>query len=173
MQQVTAQPKHQRTTDADEVDQSTTESAPEIVPDVADAEAGSRQTVAKLESAMAALRAAEKAMGRRTADGEFVPHAGDNQVLRERIKMAAQETAKACAMLTNSVSAHKALQERVDILTKKDQRLEAENTELKRRVQEQQATIVALEQASAEHAQVVPFRAAPRTEDGSVTAASH
>ena len=152
MQQVTAQPKHQRTTGADKVNQPATGPAPDTLSDVADMEAGGRQAVVKLESAMAALLAAEKTMGRRTADGEFVPHAGDNQVLQDRIKTAAEAMAKTYALLKN-----------LGTLTMKVQQLEAENAALKRRIQG----------PSAEHAQIVPFRGAPSTEDGSATATAH
>ena len=102
------------------------------------------QIIERLQSGIEALRAAETAMGRRT-EGKFVPHAGDNQTLRNWITAAVNSTAKAYAVLTNSVSAYKALQERVNTLIKENQRLETENTELKCRAQDDRTKIVALE----------------------------
>ena len=102
-------------------------------------------------------------MGRRTADGEFVPHAGDNQVLQDRLKTAAEAMAKTYAKLTSSVAVCQTLLKNLGTLTMQVQQLEAEIAALKRRIQE----------PSAEHAQIVPFRGAPSTEDGSASATAH
>jgi len=167
MQRVTAQPKHQPIADAGKADKPRTEPlGTETSTRSIDAAALGTQAVKQLEGAIAALLSTEAAVGRRTDDGEFMAHAGDNQTLQNRIKTTALAMATARAALINSLPVCKTL-------TMEAQRLEVENAALKRRVQEQQATIDRLERGPTGSAEVFQFKASSNAEDGAATAASH
>ena len=137
-----------------------------------DVTASARRATEQLEGAMEALLTAQEAICRRTEEGELVPHPGDNETLR-RIKMGAEAVARIHAILTSSVPVYQMLLKSVDTLTVQARRLEVENAQLKRRVEEQQATIDGLERGSAKFAEVFEFKASPNAEDGTATAVSH
>jgi hypothetical protein len=155
MRQVTAQQKDRSVADG-EMDK------PPI-------ESGSVDDAAFARQAADALLTAQEAMCRRTEEGEFVPHSGDNQTLRNRIKTAALAMSAAGAALTSLAAAYKTLQKNSDVSS---QRLEAENMELKRRLQEMQARIAGLEPGSGAYAEVLSF-VRPDVDDDAATAASH
>src|SRR5664279_2669416 len=67
-----------------------------------------------VERASEALLTAQEAMCRRTEEGEFVPHPGDNETLRSRIKMGAEAVARVHAILTNSMPVYRTLLKSVD-----------------------------------------------------------
>jgi hypothetical protein len=128
-----------------------------------DAAALGKQTVEQLDGGIKALLDAETVIGRRTDEGEYVPHSADNRTLLDRITVIAQATAKARALLATLLTS-------IDTLIVNNQQLEAEAIELKSQIQEQQELIERLEGGSV---QVFAFRPPPETEDGSATAASH
>lgn len=172
MRRVTARPKEGSDAD-DERDRPGAEPVrDETSSGPVDDSALARQVTEQLEEAMAALLPVQ-AMCRRTEEGEFVPHPGDNKTLRSRIKMGAEAGARVHAILTNAMPVYRTLLHRSSTLAMKAQRLETENAELKRRLHDGRVKIVDLENGSAEYAEVIALPDAPGTGDHPAVAASH
>ena len=173
MRRVTAQQKDRSFADG-EMDKPRTEPVrDETSSGSVDDTALARRATEQLEGAMEALLTAQEAMCRRTEEGEFVPHPGDNETLRSRIKMGAEALARVHAILTNSMPVYRTLLKSVDTLTMQAQRSEAETAELKRRVHDGLAKIADLENGSAGYAEVIPLPASPDIGDHPAAAASH
>jgi hypothetical protein len=134
-----------------------------------DVTACARRAAEQLEGAMEALLTAQEAMCRRTEEGELVPHPGDNETLRNRIKMGAEAMARVHAILTSSVPVYQTLLKSIHTLAMQSQRSEAEKAEL----DDGLAKIAALEDGSAGYAEVIPLPASSDVGDRPAAAASH